>query len=58
MKATFVPDSKSLSNRPANATKISNFFIAGDWSDTGLPATIEGAVKSGKNCVAEILKMN
>lgn len=51
MRATFVPDSKSLANRPANATGISNFFIAGDWTDTELPSTIEGAVKSAKNCV-------
>ena len=58
MRATFVPDSKSLKNRPANATGISNFFIAGDWTDTGLPSTIEGAVKSGKNCFSEILKLN
>ncbi len=57
MRATFVPDSKSLSNRPGNVTNISNFFIAGDWTDTELPATIEGAVKSGKNCASEILKM-
>jgi squalene-associated FAD-dependent desaturase len=58
MRATFVPDSKSIGNRPANATKISNFFIAGDWTDTGLPATIEGAVKSAKNCVSEIMKLS
>lgn len=57
MRATFIPDNISLSNRPANKTNISNFFIAGDWTDTGLPATIEGAVKSSKNCVTEILKM-
>jgi uncharacterized protein with NAD-binding domain and iron-sulfur cluster len=57
MRATFVPDSKSLSKRPANSTKLTNFFIAGDWTDTELPATIEGAVLSGKNCVSEILKL-
>jgi squalene-associated FAD-dependent desaturase len=56
MRATFVPDTRSLSNRPVNATSISNFFIAGDWTDTGLPATIEGAVKSAKDCVTEIEK--
>jgi len=58
MRATFVPDSRSLNSRPANVTSISNFFIAGDWTDTGLPATIEGAVKSTKNCVSEIMKLN
>jgi len=33
--------------RPSHRTPISNFFLAGDWTDTGLPATIEGAVQSG-----------
>ncbi len=55
-RATFKPDKKSLMSRPANKTKYKNFFIAGDWTDTGLPTTIEGAVKSSKNCVNEILK--
>ena len=26
---------------------MANLFLAGDWTDTGLPATIEGAVRSG-----------
>ncbi|MCI0449086.1 MAG: hydroxysqualene dehydroxylase HpnE [Chlorobi bacterium] len=55
MRATFVPDKNSLSCRPKNATKFKNFFIAGDWTNTGLPATIEGAVKSSKQCVNYIL---
>jgi hydroxysqualene dehydroxylase len=33
--------------RPAPATPIRQFFLAGDWTDTGLPATIESAVLSG-----------
>lgn len=56
MRATFVPDNKSLKSRPGQKTKLTNFFIAGDWTDTGLPATIESAVKSSKICVNEILK--
>jgi uncharacterized protein with NAD-binding domain and iron-sulfur cluster len=28
-------------------TKYPNLFLAGDWTDTGLPATIEGALRSG-----------
>jgi zeta-carotene desaturase len=36
--------------RPAQKTNISNFYLAGDWTDTGLPATIEGAVWSGQEC--------
>jgi hypothetical protein len=33
--------------RPAAATAVPGFVLAGDWVDTGLPATIEGAVRSG-----------
>ena len=34
-------------DRPSTATPIHGFFLAGDWIDTGLPATIESAVRSG-----------
>jgi|GEM_PF-1567555 len=33
--------------RPKMRTSLSNVFLAGDWIDTGLPATIESAVRSG-----------
>ena len=33
--------------RPASATPLDGFVLAGDWVDTGLPATIESAVRSG-----------
>ncbi|MES1254505.1 MAG: hydroxysqualene dehydroxylase HpnE [Acidobacteriota bacterium] len=33
--------------RPSAATLIDGLFLAGDWTDTGLPATIESAVRSG-----------
>jgi hydroxysqualene dehydroxylase len=33
--------------RPEAATSIEGLFLAGDWTDTGLPATIESAVRSG-----------
>jgi len=33
--------------RPGTATPWRNLFFAGDWTDTGLPATIEGALRSG-----------
>lgn len=33
--------------RPATATPLPGFLLAGDWTDTGLPATIESAVVSG-----------
>jgi zeta-carotene desaturase len=57
-RATFLPDIKSVSSRPGNKTKYKNFFIAGDWTNTGYPATIEGAVTSAKNCVNEIINQN
>lgn len=36
--------------RPAHQTEFQGFFLAGDWTDTGLPATIESAVQSGQAC--------
>ena len=36
--------------RPAQKTPFANFFLAGDWTDTALPATIESAVWSGQEC--------
>jgi squalene-associated FAD-dependent desaturase len=38
----------SLSLRPRQATGIPGLGLAGDWTDTGLPATLEGAVRSGQ----------
>jgi zeta-carotene desaturase len=46
-RATFVPKPGLEQWRPISATAIQGFFLAGDWTDTGLPATIEGAVRSG-----------
>jgi zeta-carotene desaturase len=37
----------SMPARPSTVTPVDGFFLAGDWIDTGLPATIEGAVLSG-----------
>ncbi len=36
--------------RPSHKTEFENFFLAGDWTNTGLPATIESAVQSGQQC--------
>ena len=36
--------------RPNHQTSIPNLFLAGDWTNTGLPATIEGAIISGERC--------
>ncbi len=42
--------------RPGTATPIRGFYLAGDWTDTGLPGTIEGAVKSGHGAAAAVLR--
>jgi hydroxysqualene dehydroxylase len=42
--------------RPANRTAMDGLVIAGDWTDTGLPATIEGAVVSGHAAARAILE--
>jgi squalene-associated FAD-dependent desaturase len=42
--------------RPATATAVPGFFLAGDWTDTGLPATIEGAILSGHAAVDAVLR--
>ena len=47
VSATFrgVPGTASL--RPAAETNHAGLFVAGAWTDTGWPATMEGAVRSG-----------
>jgi squalene-associated FAD-dependent desaturase len=42
--------------RPSQKTAISNLFLAGDWTATGWPGTMEGAVKSGYLAAEELLK--
>jgi len=46
-RATFAATPEELARRPGTATRWSNLFLAGDWTDTGWPATIEGAIRSG-----------
>lgn len=46
-RATFAQTPDALPLRPQTATHIGNLLLAGDWTATGLPATIEGAVRSG-----------
>ncbi|HZY11126.1 MAG TPA: hydroxysqualene dehydroxylase HpnE [Bacteroidota bacterium] len=55
-RATFSPDCLSNSIRPNTETLINNFFLAGDWTNTGLPATIEGAVMSGFKAASLVLQ--
>ena len=41
--------------RPGTETAVRGLFLAGDWIDTGLPATIEGAVRSGNRAAEAAL---
>jgi uncharacterized protein with NAD-binding domain and iron-sulfur cluster len=45
--ATFLGRPGQAARRPATRTPVGNLVLAGDWTATGLPATIEGAVRSG-----------
>jgi squalene-associated FAD-dependent desaturase len=45
-RATFRATPAQLRRRPPTATRWTNLFLAGDYVDTGLPATIEGAIRS------------
>lgn len=55
VKATYsaVPGLERM--RPGPNTRFSNVFLAGDWTDTNWPATMEGAVRSGYSAAAAVL---
>ncbi len=46
-RATIRTTPEQMARRPGTRTHIANVVLAGDWTDTGLPATIEGAIRSG-----------
>ncbi len=48
--ATLSPVCGSDRLRPRHESPLPNFFYGGDWTQTGLPATIESAVQSGHAC--------
>jgi squalene-associated FAD-dependent desaturase len=54
-RATFaaLPDQETL--RPGTRTRWNNLMLAGDWTATGLPATIEGAIRSGQKAADMLL---
>jgi uncharacterized protein with NAD-binding domain and iron-sulfur cluster len=45
--ATFAAQPGVSRLRPSQRTPVGNLFLAGDWTDTGWPATMESAVRSG-----------
>jgi hydroxysqualene dehydroxylase len=54
-RATFEATPEQNALRPGAVTQLKNLFLAGDWTDTGLPATIEGSVRSGNKAADLIL---
>lgn len=54
--ATFSPCVGVDQLRPAAKSPVRGLYLAGDWTATGLPATIEGAVQSGYTAAQEILR--
>ncbi|NVN87696.1 MAG: FAD-dependent oxidoreductase [Rhodopseudomonas sp.] len=56
-RATFEATPEQNALRPGPVTRYKNLFLAGDWTDTGLPATIEGSVRSGNRAADLVLVM-
>jgi len=54
--ATFSPEPGVDRWRPKQETSVQNLFLAGDWTDTGWPATMEGAVRSGYLAAEAVLR--
>ena len=56
-RATFEATPEQNALRPGASTAQRNLFLAGDWTDTGLPATIEGSVRSGNRAADLVIAM-
>ena len=54
-RATFAQTPEQEIRRPPAETPWPNLFLAGDWTATGLPATIEGAIRSGERAAALVI---
>ena len=55
-RATFAATAEQERRRPESRTPLaSNLALAGDWTRTGLPATIEGAIRSGRSAAELVL---
>ncbi len=53
-RATFAATPEQDARRPDARTKFANLVLAGDWTNTGLPATIESAIRSGQRAAGLI----
>src|SRR5579871_1022667 len=56
-RATFEASPEQNAMRPGPVTACKNLFLAGDWTATGLPATIEGSIRSGDRAADHVLAM-
>ncbi len=54
-RATFAATAEQERRRPGPRVGLANLALAGDWTATGLPATIEGAIRSGRRAAQVIL---
>lgn len=54
-QASFAARPDQEMRRPATRTRWNNLMLAGDWTATGLPATIEGAIRSGQKAADTLL---
>jgi hypothetical protein len=55
-RATFAATPEQDALRPGTATEWKNLFLAGDWTATGLPSTIEGSIGSGDKAADHIIR--
>ncbi|MBA3520381.1 MAG: FAD-dependent oxidoreductase [Rhizobiales bacterium] len=53
-RATFAATPAQEARRPETRTSTANLFLAGDWTRTGLPSTIEGSIRSGLNAATAL----
>jgi len=56
--ATFSPQPGVDRWRPKQETSVKGMYLAGDWTDTGWPATMEGAVRSGYLAAEAVLRIS
>ena len=53
-RATFAATPAEDARRPGTRTRFANLMLAGDWTATGLPATIEGSIQSGNQAAEAV----